>query len=128
MELVFILPALVLLLFFIVALGRFARARADVDGAARAAARAASIQSDAAKARTMAIQTAQDNLDSVDRSVVCVDRHVFPDVSRFEAGGLVTVRVTCDVKLSDLGLLGLSRTKTVEASFAEVIDRFRPVG
>ncbi|MDQ3643440.1 MAG: pilus assembly protein, partial [Actinomycetota bacterium] len=42
LELVLVTPALVLLLLFVVSVGRLAQARADVDAAARDAARAAS--------------------------------------------------------------------------------------
>ena len=57
-ELVLLTPLLILVLLFVVALGRLAGARIDVDGAAAQAARAASIARDPATATAMATQTA----------------------------------------------------------------------
>ena len=53
-ELVLLTPLLILVLLFVVALGRLAGARIDVDGAAAQAARAASIARDPATATAMA--------------------------------------------------------------------------
>ena len=47
------------------------------------------------------------------------------DVSSYGPGGQVAVTVTCDIKLSDLGLLGLSGTKAVSARAVEVIDQYK---
>ena len=125
-EMVLITPILVLLLLLIALAGRYSTARADVTGAARDAARAASIERSAPAAAAAAESAA---VASIRRSGVACDRiDVIPDVSQFSAGGMVEVEVVCDVRLGDLGLLAIPGDKTITATSAEPVDTYRTIG
>lgn len=124
-ELVLVTPALLALLLFVVALGRLADTRAQIDAAARDAARAGTLARGPDSARAAARQAAADRLG--DGRVTCRDLDVAVDVSRFRAAGAVTARVTCAVGLRDLALLRLPGRKRLSASFTEVVDTYRGV-
>ena len=122
-ELVLLTPLLILLLLFVVALGRLSGARLDVDGAAAQAARAASIARDPATATAMATQTATAALGS--DHVTCAQLTVNTDTAQFAPGGSVAVTVTCHVALSDLTGLRLPASESVSSTAAAVIDVYR---
>jgi Flp pilus assembly protein TadG len=122
-ELVLLTPLLILLLLFVVALGRLSGARLDVDGAAAQAARAASIARDPTTATAMAQQTATAALGS--DHVTCAQLTVNTDTSRFTPGGSVAVTVTCSVSLSDLTGLRLPASEQISDRFVAVIDQYR---
>src|SRR5437879_755968 len=86
-ELTLVAPMLILLLVFAVALGRLVEARARVDGAARDAARAASISRSPAAAIVVAEQTATATLASAGAS--CRQVQTATDTSAFRPGGWV---------------------------------------
>lgn len=123
LELALITPVLLLFLLLAVALGRLATARADVDGAAGAAARAASIARSPVAARSSAEDVAAATLG--DRSVPCADLDVTVDTAYFRPGGQVVVDLTCTVRLGQLARIGLPGTKTMHARGVAVIDVFR---
>ena len=122
-ELVILTPLLILLLLFVVALGRLASARINVDGAAAQAARAASIARDPTSATAAATQAAQAALGS--EHVTCAHLTVAVDTTSFTAGGNVAVTVTCAVTLSDLTGLRLPASESVTSRATAVIDTFR---
>ena len=122
-ELVLLTPLLILLLLFVVALGRLAGARLDVDGAAAQAARAASIARDPATATAIAQQTATAALGSDD--VTCAQLSVNTDTAQFAPGGSVAVTVTCSVSLSDLSGLRLPASESISSRFVAAIDQYR---
>ena len=122
-ELVLLTPLLILLLLFVVALGRLSGARLDVDGAAAAAARAASIARDPTTATAMAQQTATAALGS--DHVTCAQLTVNTDTSQFAPGGSVAVTVTCHVALSDLTGLRLPASESVTSTASSVVDTYR---
>lgn len=122
-ELVILTPLLILLLLFVVSLGRLAGARADVDGAAAQAARAASIARSPAVAEASAQQTASSALSS--QHITCAHLDVSVDTTDFVPGGSVAVTVSCAVNLSDLTGLHLPVTETVANRFVEPIDTYR---
>jgi Flp pilus assembly protein TadG len=124
-ELTLVTPLLLLFMLLVVALGRLATARADVDGAARDAARAASIARDAGQAERAARQAAAATLD--ERGVTCRRLDVFVDIGAFRPGGLVVADVTCVVDLADLALLRLPGTRAISARFVAPVDTFRAV-
>ncbi len=124
-ELVLLTPLLILMLLFVVALGRLAGARLDVDGAAAQAARAASIARDPATASAMAQQIATAALGS--DGVTCANLSVSTDTSQFEPGGSVAVTVTCTVGLSDLTGLRLPASESVSSTASSVIDTYRAI-
>ncbi len=122
-ELVLLTPLLILLLLFVVALGRLSGARLDVDGAAAQAARAASIARDPTTAAAMATQTATAALGS--DGVTCGHLTVSIDTGQFAPGGSVAVTVTCHVALSDLSGLRLPASESVTSTASSVIDTYR---
>jgi Flp pilus assembly protein TadG len=122
-ELVLLTPLLLLMLLFVVALGRGVSARLDVDGAAAQAARAASIARDPATATAMAQQTATAALGS--DGVTCGDLTVSTDTADFAPGGQVQVTVTCHVDLADLIGLRLPASQSVSSTATSVIDTYR---
>ena len=124
-ELVLLTPLLILLLLFVVALGRLASARLEVDGAAAQAARAASIAQSPASATAMAQQTATAALSS--DHVTCAQLSVDTDTSQFNPGGSVAVTVTCTVNLGDLTGLRLPASESISSQATSVIDTYRPV-
>ncbi|MHB8244364.1 MAG: TadE/TadG family type IV pilus assembly protein [Acidimicrobiales bacterium] len=124
-ELVLLTPLLILMLLFVVALGRLAGARINVDGAAAQAARAASIATTPGGATAAAQQSAAAALGS--DHVTCATLQVATDTARFAPGGSVTVTVTCAVALSDLTGLALPVTEQVSSTAASVVDTYRSV-
>lgn len=125
-ELVLLTPLLILFLLFVVALGRLAGARLQVDSAARQAARAASIARDPATAIAAAQQTAAASLAG--SHLTCAHDNLSVDTAAYRPGGWVAVRLTCAVDLADLSGLRLPAAETVTARFVEPIDRFRGAG
>ncbi|MGH3629195.1 MAG: TadE/TadG family type IV pilus assembly protein [Acidimicrobiales bacterium] len=124
-ELVLLTPLLILLLLFVVALGRLSGARLDVDGAAAQAARAASIAQDPTTASAMAQQTVTAALGS--EHVTCGQLTVSTNTAQFAPGGSVAVTVTCVVGLSDLTGLRLPASESVTSTATSVIDVYRSV-
>ena len=122
-ELTLATPLLLLFMLLMVALGRLATARADVDGAARDAARAASIAREASQAEQAARETAVATLG--EPGVTCRNLDVAVDTTAFRPGGLVVADVTCVVDLADLSLLRLPGRKAVHARFVAPVDTFR---
>ena len=122
-ELVLLTPLLILMLLFVVALGRLAGARLEVDGAAAQAARAASIARDPATATAMAAQTAAAALGS--DHVTCAHLTVSTDIAGFAPGGQVAVTVTCTVDLADMVGLRLPAAQSITSTATSVVDTYR---
>jgi Flp pilus assembly protein TadG len=122
-ELVIVTPLLLLLLLFVVALGRTAGSRIDINGAASEAARAASIARTPLAAQDDARQTASAAL--ADQHVTCASLDVTTDITQFRPGGTVTVAIRCDVKLGDLTGLRFPATKALTATASAPIDWYR---
>jgi hypothetical protein len=126
---VLVAPAVVFLLLLGVAGGRLSGAQALVDDAAVSGARAASLAPGPAEAlgAAQAMVTTALQQSGAD----CVDFDAQNDVSLttnppiFQAGGTVTVTVTCDFANSGLGLP--INNHVVESSTAP-IDPYRSVG
>lgn len=123
LELVLLTPLLLLLLLFVVMGGRYAQARADVDSAARDAARAGSLERSSAEAINAAEEAAARRL--ADRNIVCTDLDVQLGVLNFRPGGDVQATVSCTVDLSDLTGLGVPSSVSFESVFSEPVDAFR---
>lgn len=124
-ELTLLTPLLLLLLVFAVALGRLVEARNQVDGAARDAARAASIMRNPAAASAAAQQTATASLTTGGAS--CRQAQTSTDTSAFRPGGWVAVTVTCTAALADVAELRVPGAETIKARFVEPIDAYRGV-
>jgi len=125
LELVVLAPALLALLLLVVAAGRVAATRGQVDGAARDAARTASLERTASSAEAAARDTAAASLTA--QHVTCRSMTVRV-VGSFAApaGAPAAVRVTvgCTVALGDVGLPGLPGAKTLTADYTAVLDTY----
>lgn len=122
-ELVLVAPLLVILLLLVVTGGRLAAAQGDVQAAARDAARAATLARDPSAALVAARQAAQVTVDG--GVAPCASTVTELDLTGFAAGGTVTARVTCQVLLADLGLLGLPGSRPVIGEATSPVDRYR---
>lgn len=122
-ELVLLTPLLILILLFVVALGRLAGARLEVDGAAAQAARAAALASNPTAATAVALQTAQGALSS--DHVTCAHFDVSTDTADFTPGGDVAVTITCRVDLGDLSGLRLPAAESITSTANSVVDTYR---
>jgi Flp pilus assembly protein TadG len=126
-ELAILTPALLMLLGLVALAGRVVNARTDVLGAARDGARAASLESSEpaaqAAAQTAALASLETDGYSCEPLSVTLPVWDSPDLDPVRPG-LVTVRITCNVALSALGVpFPASHTITFEAR--EVIDAYR---
>jgi Flp pilus assembly protein TadG len=124
-ELTLLTPLLLLLLLFVVALGRLAEARQQVDDAASQAARAVTVAASMSQANSTAQQIAAASL--VSDHVTCSQLSVSTNLSSFTPGGDVQVTVSCAVALSELSLLHLPGTETVSGVATSPVDQFRSV-
>jgi Flp pilus assembly protein TadG len=122
-ELVLLTPLLVVLLLFVVLCGRLASAKLDLDAAAHAAARAASIARTVPAATTDARRTALDTLAA--RQVTCTEPTVTVDTAGLRPGGVVTVTVACVVPLRELALLAVPGSRAVSGTATSPVDVFR---
>ena len=123
LELALITPALLLVLLFVVTLGRVATAQEDVDDAAAQAARAASVVPDPAQARGAAREAASAAVAA--KSLPCSGLDVVVDTSAFHPGGVIAVDVSCPVGLGRLAGMGLPGSKVLTSRAVEVIDTYR---
>lgn len=119
-ELVLVTPLLLLLVLFVVFLGRLNIARQDVSSAARDAARAASLRAAPAAAEADAKTAAAATFAELGTS--CRQLNVNVDTSQLRPGGSVGVEVICTADLADLSLLSVPGTRTVSAEAREVVD------
>lgn len=121
-ELAIITPFLIVMLLLVTGLGRMAHSRGEVNGAARDAARAASLErvgspSDAAR-------RAAD--ESLRNSGVSCSGGPSVSVSGSTAPGQeVRVTVRCNASLAGLGLAGFPGSRTFTATSVSVIDTYR---
>lgn len=121
-EMVLVTPVLLILLLFMVLLGRFAVARTDLDGAARDAARAASLERSFPAAAASARTAAESTLAS--RDVTCRVLDVSVDAD-FSPGGWVAAEVSCTVDLTELSLLAVPGTKSMTSRFVSPLETYR---
>jgi Flp pilus assembly protein TadG len=119
-EVVILAPIMILFILVLVAFGQLVDGRGAVDGAARDAARAGSIQHSQSVAMSQAVAAAQ-----ADLADTCVDGTL--QVSQTSAGfapdTLFTVEVSCTIR--GLGSLGLDIQKTLTSSASSPLDPYR---
>jgi len=126
-ELAIVAPGLILLLLLVAAAGRVVEAQGHLDGAARDAARAASIAPSPVQAGQAALQAAQADLGSTSW---CEAGSVSAAVTGYPAGGLaqpgddVAVTVTCAVNMSPFSLLGFRPAKVFTGRAVAPLDVF----
>ncbi|MFF4748143.1 TadE/TadG family type IV pilus assembly protein [Streptomyces sp. NPDC001268] len=120
-------PVMIGLLLLLVAFGRVVDADGTVDSAARAAARAASLERDARAAQAKAQDAANRSLHG--EGVTCRTSSVVVDTAGYAldigAEANVTATISCTAHLSDIGLPGLPGTKTLTASWTSPLDTYR---
>lgn len=116
-------PVLVVMLLFIVALGRLTSAKGEIDAASRDASRAAANERSAPAAQSAGFDAATATLR--DRGVECRSFSVAVDTSQFRADGIVRATVSCTVGLEGLGGAGLPGARTLTSSFASPVDAYR---
>lgn len=116
-------PLLVAVLLFVVLCGRLVSAQMDLDAAASAAARSASLARTDAAARAEADRTARETLAA--HAVTCQQVSVTVSTGGLRPGGAVTVSVACTVPLSDLALLSVPGSRTTRATATSPIDVWR---
>jgi len=124
-ELTILAPVLVVLLLFVVAVGRLVLAHQEVEAAAFDAARAASIASSAAGAQLAANQAA--STDLAGHSITCAHLSTSVDTTEFTPGGVVKVEVSCTASLSGLALLALPGSETLTSQATAPVDVYRQV-
>jgi Flp pilus assembly protein TadG len=124
-ELVVIAPVLLVFLMLLAGLGRLIEARGAVYGAARDAARAASLQRGPDEADAAARQAAEADLGGR-----CITRPSVVRVSAdaFAPGNLVTYEITCEASLKGFGVFRISDVKRVTARASAPLDVFRRAG
>lgn len=121
-ELVILTPIVGLLLASVVLVGRVQTARADVEGAARSAARELSIARSPASAVPAATNAAHTTLEV--GSPACRTMGFTPTIT----ASTVTVTVSCLIDLRAASVLPVPASMTVSATTTEVIDTHREAG
>ncbi len=124
-ELVILAPIFLALLCLVVGLGRMDETRGQVDGAARDAARAASLARTPGEAITAGKAAASADLSGT--GATCRAVAVTVDTDQFAPAGLVTVHVTCTTRLSDVTISGLPGSKTFTATATAPLDTYRGI-
>jgi Flp pilus assembly protein TadG len=127
-ELAIVAPALILLLLLVAAAGRIVEAQGHIDGAARDAARAASLAQAPGQAEQLARQAAQGDLGA---SSWCAGGTVTAPVTGFPAaaqvvgpGSDVQVTVSCSVNMSPFRLLGFGASRHFSGTGIAPLDPF----
>jgi Flp pilus assembly protein TadG len=128
-ELAVIAPGLILLLLLVAAGGRVVEVQGHIDGAARDAARAASLAQSPAQASQLAQQAALADLGSTSSISWCTGGSVQAQVAGFPGGAVpegtdVTVTVQCSVDMSPFRLLGFGQTMQFTGSAIAPLDTF----
>ncbi|KPI16577.1 TadE family protein [Actinobacteria bacterium OK074] len=118
-EVVILAPVMMMFILVLVAFGQLVNGRGALDGAARDAARAGSIQKDHATAMAEAQKAADADLADTCSGPVTVTQ----TSAGFESGTIFTVEVSCEVR--GLATLGLNIPTRLSSSFSSPLDPFR---
>jgi TadE-like protein len=129
-ELVLVTPLLLAFLLFVLLAGYLTDAKSDVVGAAADAARAASLQNDAAAAQTQAERAAQstvadEGIDCVGGPQVSVDFDGGDVDGQFGPGAIVHVHVECTVDSGNMSFIGIVGPPTLKEDAWEQVDLHR---
>lgn len=122
-ELVLMATVLVGFITTVVGAGRFVDARSQVDDAAYAAARAASLEQTLEAGQIAGREAAQDSL--ADRGKACTQMTVSFTGTEFRTSGQVKVEVTCRASLSDVVGFGLPGAKDLSSTAVVPIEQYR---
>jgi Flp pilus assembly protein TadG len=126
-ELVVLAPALALLLLLLGAGGRVVEVQGHIDGAARDAARAASLGRSSLQASQLARQAAAADLTATSW---CAPRSLtvlvggYPAAGPLASGADVTVTVSCSVNMSPFSALGFSAQMRFTGQAVAPLDPF----
>ncbi|GAA3907431.1 TadE/TadG family type IV pilus assembly protein [Streptomyces lacrimifluminis] len=118
-EVVILAPVMIMFILVLVAFGQLVDGRGALDGAARDAARAGSIQKDHVTAMAEAKKAAEADLTDVCSGPVTVTQ----TSAGFEPDTIFSVEVSCEVR--GLAMLGLDIPTTLTATFSSPLDPFR---
>ncbi|WP_327087474.1 pilus assembly protein [Nonomuraea sp. NBC_01738] len=118
-ETVMLAPVFLLFLMFLAGAGRLVEAQGEVNGAARDAARAASVQRTFGGAETSARASVENVLAGR-----CQSHQVSLSGSTWKEGGQVQSEVVCEL---DLGFLGFGGTKRLTGTAVVPLEQFRRV-
>ncbi|MEV0591850.1 TadE family protein [Nonomuraea cavernae] len=118
-ETVMLAPVFLLFLMFLAGAGRVVEAQGQVNGAARDAARAASVQRTFDDAGTAAEATTTAALQGQ-----CAQPAVSLAGSEWEAGGQVQAEVSCEL---DLSFLGFNGTKQMTGTAVVPLEQLRRI-
>jgi len=119
-EVVILAPVIILFILVLVAFGQLVDGRGAVDGAARDAARAGSIQRSQSVAMDQATEAARADLDD---TCVAGTLSVTQTSDGFAPDTLFSVQVSCTIR--GLGSLGLDIKKTITSSASSPLDPYR---
>jgi Flp pilus assembly protein TadG len=122
-EFVVVAPLLAALLLLVAGLGRIADAHGRVEGAAREAARAASLQRLPSEADAAGRTAARASLARQD--VTCAALSVTIDARDYRPGGQVSATVRCTARLAGLAFVGFAGTYTATATAVAPIEIWR---
>lgn len=122
-EIVILVPMAVLLVGFMILVGRLSTTNQDVTSASRDGARAAAVRQSPGAANTDAIAAVTATLAA--RDISCQSLVVTIDTSNLQPGGQVTATVSCTVGLADVVGLGIPGSRTIEATSVAVVDTYR---
>lgn len=122
-ELTLLAPVLLVMLLFVVGLGRMAHASQQVESVSADAARAASLERNTAASTGVAHAAARSSLDRAGLS--CVSMLVDVDVSNYQPGGAVRVTVSCTSRMSDVALAGFPGSRQFSSTSIVPIETWR---
>ena len=122
-ETVLVVPVLMLVVLFVVFVGRVSSTNHDIAAAARDAARAASVASTLDEANVAAQETATRALG--EQHVRCNTLIVNVDTDVFTSDGNVAVEIRCTVSFADVAGLLVPGSATLHSRAVEVVDRYR---
>jgi Flp pilus assembly protein TadG len=125
-ELILVVPVFIVLMLFIVALGRASDAGIEVQDAAHAAARAATLAASPGAAESAAQQAAAQAL--AESGTTCRSVNVTADVGGLTPGSLVQVTVSCTVNYQDLSGFALPGARTISSTSSSVVDLYGTTG
>jgi Flp pilus assembly protein TadG len=128
LELVMLAPVILFLIGLVIAAGRVSVANGAVAAAARDAARQASIAPNRAAAGQAAVSSAEAALrsDGLDCDPIVTTPGLDAAFgSQLGTSALVTAKVTCDVRLSDLTVPGLPGSISLSSTFSSPLDPYR---
>ena len=122
-ELVLMAPVLMVILLFVVGLGRMAHARQQIESVAADSARAASLERNTSQSAAAAQTAAEHSLG--ESGVSCTNLQVNVDLVDYQPGGQVRVTVSCTTKLGDVALAGFPGSRVFTATSTVPIETYR---